>query len=1113
MSWMKWSRMVVTVPTLAVVANAAAQDGFLILPGINGGASRVEALSSDGRVAVGQSSGRPVAWIEGTLSELPVPPGSIQGGHAFDVNADGSVIVGIASVLDPVSMQTTPQGVVWSQGQIVALLSPLGGDAPSSIAWAVTDAGDRAVGQTTNSDPNQTAEAFVSASPFTSLTPLGIPPFGANGNFSIARGISPDGSVVVGGTAPVGTAGEAWAYASGAFIQLTSPLGNEGLAYDASDGGAVIVGQVEGLAYASISGNGLNLPNFASAILPIGAAFCASNDGSRIGGFGFEGFSQRAAVWDCDFAEPMLVSDLVKQGCESGIPATFVLTDVRGISGDGRVLAGNGRDSIGTDRAWVATVGGAPPYDPGFDLQIDRVEIAQIIQDPENSVPIIRDRWALARVFVSYTGTPPSGTNGWVAAMRAYEAGSDTPVEIPVLRSATPGCAPRSDNGPLITPQPVSQTTTTYNDTLNFVFQLPSDMSIDRLVFTVNDAGTEPEGISLVAESSCANNSASIDISELPPMSFVDDGDWRTAFAVTRRPARLLMWRLNSGRQGIPFPVFTDTSNARIEAAVEWTRSNSPFEDIDASCVNCTSTVQRVNELNYSFSNIDLLRKYTRRLYARWQSTSPSGSLSVDGIVLWITDPLSARLGINGNTSIEQPFLTIAADSEGRAGRTLAHELWHGYCANGYHDCGRTGHVGVNPIAGQDYMLMPSNKRQIMQTQGFAPACGSAPLLTADSWMTVEEIREAIIATGPQYGRVAGRGAGPVTAIFGDVDFAGASGGIDFVDNLPLAMPTQEDPEGNIVVVLSGVGNQQLFDGRYSVSPPLDTDGSFPTSFLIQAPVEAQLVQRAEIRWADTNSLLASKSRSGLAPTVSFNAPAPGASVLDESIVEWTISDGDSSLLFSTLRYSWNGGTDWAVLLLDDPGTSWIVDLEGLPSSADGQGIFEVAVTDGFNESFAQVAGLTVDDPKHPEVLLLAPESGRRFGIGEPVSFRCVAVDAEDGELSGSDVVWTSSADGFLASGDEATVTFTSAGTRLIAATATDSSSLTSSSIVSIEIVDRDFRCLADANGDGRVTPADYNAWILAYNTQDPACDQNGDGACTPADYNAWILNFNAGCP
>lgn len=54
--------------------------------------------------------------------------------------------------------------------------------------------------------------------------------------------------------------------------------------------------------------------------------------------------------------------------------------------------------------------------------------------------------------------------------------------------------------------------------------------------------------------------------------------------------------------------------------------------------------------------------------------------------------------------------------------------------------------------------------------------------------------------------------------------------------------------------------------------------------------------------------------------------------------------------------------------------------------------------------------------------------------------------------------------------------------------------------------------CAADVNGDGFVTPADFTAWINAFNNNLPTCDQNGDAACTPADFTAWIANFNLGC-
>ncbi|MEN1706181.1 MAG: M12 family metallo-peptidase [Planctomycetota bacterium] len=53
---------------------------------------------------------------------------------------------------------------------------------------------------------------------------------------------------------------------------------------------------------------------------------------------------------------------------------------------------------------------------------------------------------------------------------------------------------------------------------------------------------------------------------------------------------------------------------------------------------------------------------------------------------------------------------------------------------------------------------------------------------------------------------------------------------------------------------------------------------------------------------------------------------------------------------------------------------------------------------------------------------------------------------------------------------------------------------------------------VADTNGDGALTPGDFNAWVLAFNSGAAECDQNGDGQCNPGDFNAWVLNYNAGC-
>ncbi|MFI4892937.1 MAG: GC-type dockerin domain-anchored protein, partial [Phycisphaerales bacterium JB058] len=66
-----------------------------------------------------------------------------------------------------------------------------------------------------------------------------------------------------------------------------------------------------------------------------------------------------------------------------------------------------------------------------------------------------------------------------------------------------------------------------------------------------------------------------------------------------------------------------------------------------------------------------------------------------------------------------------------------------------------------------------------------------------------------------------------------------------------------------------------------------------------------------------------------------------------------------------------------------------------------------------------------------------------------------------------------------------------------------------SSAVVLVSYADA---CLADVNGDGAVSPADFSAWVAAYNAQAPGCDQNGDEQCTAADFSAWVTNYNSGC-
>ncbi len=140
----------------------------------------------------------------------------------------------------------------------------------------------------------------------------------------------------------------------------------------------------------------------------------------------------------------------------------------------------------------------------------------------------------------------------------------------------------------------------------------------------------------------------------------------------------------------------------------------------------------------------------------------------------------------------------------------------------------------------------------------------------------------------------------------------------------------------------------------------------------------------------------------------------------------------------------------------------------------------------------ATISGGTVDEPTRVDTdLLLIARNAEIAGVpvvlpmGEPVTIE----DRNDEQLRVT-----------LEDGSEFRLTLTSGSAAGITPEAR------------IRIVVADTSCPADVNLDGTLTPADFSAWVLAFQKGSPFCDQNGDVLCTPADFSAWILNYKAGC-
>jgi hypothetical protein len=89
-----------------------------------------------------------------------------------------------------------------------------------------------------------------------------------------------------------------------------------------------------------------------------------------------------------------------------------------------------------------------------------------------------------------------------------------------------------------------------------------------------------------------------------------------------------------------------------------------------------------------------------------------------------------------------------------------------------------------------------------------------------------------------------------------------------------------------------------------------------------------------------------------------------------------------------------------------------------------------------------------------PTASISAPGAGSSFTAGSSISFAGSGSDLEDGALSGSSLVWTSSLDGQIGTGTGFSTSSLSVGTHLITLTATDSKGLTGSATRSITVTD-----------------------------------------------------------
>lgn len=200
---------------------------------------------------------------------------------------------------------------------------------------------------------------------------------------------------------------------------------------------------------------------------------------------------------------------------------------------------------------------------------------------------------------------------------------------------------------------------------------------------------------------------------------------------------------------------------------------------------------------------------------------------------------------------------------------------------------------------------------------------------------------------------------------------------------------------------------------------------------------------------------LLSVDLSSNAPSVEITSPVrPDHAFEGDSIdVAWRGSDEDGDDLTYELYYSVDGGSTFTLVLSDTTATSFSLNREDWPGSAEAR--FRVSVSDGTRSTFQDSVVFSVAEHR-PQVWIDDPLDNDVFTSNQGIVLSATGYDYEDGILPFPAYKWESSLDGDLGIGEFIVLSAgdLSTGSHRITVTATDSSGADMSRDVNIRVRD-----------------------------------------------------------
>ena len=210
---------------------------------------------------------------------------------------------------------------------------------------------------------------------------------------------------------------------------------------------------------------------------------------------------------------------------------------------------------------------------------------------------------------------------------------------------------------------------------------------------------------------------------------------------------------------------------------------------------------------------------------------------------------------------------------------------------------------------------------------------------------------------------------------------------------------------------------------------------------------------RVQVIRNSDGKVLVTQAVSANSPVVS-NVALPGAPnpVTGVVTLTWNASDADGDPLTFDVAYSRDNGVTFQPVTINLSQTNANIDTAKLGGS--GTAIIRVTASDGVNSGFANSAPFVMAN-RPPQPFILTPENNLHVHYGQLVSFSGMALDAQDGSVTGGGLVWKDGKANVLGTGTQVSLDNLPVGTNQITLFATNSVGLTASASVTV-IVDDD---------------------------------------------------------